>query len=67
MFTRRTAALRLVQMAAGGSLGEAAGFLGLASEARVYSSAGFVHTGASRQPDPQGFETALRSHCDPQS
>jgi hypothetical protein len=61
MFTRRTAALRLVQMAAGGSLGEAAGFLGLASEARVYSSAGFVHTGASRQPDPQRFETALRS------
>ena len=61
MFTRRTAALRLVQMTAGGSLGDAAGFLGLASEARVYSSAGFVHTGASQQPDPWGFENALRS------
>ena len=66
MFTRRTAALRLVQMVAGGSLGEAAGFLGIAStdttwenKARVYSGAGFVHAGAGRQPDPQGFETAL--------
>jgi hypothetical protein len=66
MFVRRTAALRLVQMVTGGSLGEAAGFLGIAStdttwenKARIYSGAGFVHTGASRQPDPQGFETAL--------
>jgi hypothetical protein len=66
MFIRRTAALRLVQMIAGGSLGEAAGFLGIAStdttwenKARIYSGAGFVHTGASRQPDPQSFETAL--------
>jgi hypothetical protein len=66
MFVRRTATLRLVQMVAGGSLGEAAGFLGIAStdttwekKARIYSGAGFVHTGASRQPDPQGFETAL--------
>jgi hypothetical protein len=66
MFVRRTAALRLVQMVAGGSLGEAAGFLGIAStdttwenKARIYSGAGFVHTGASRQPDPQGFENAL--------
>jgi hypothetical protein len=68
MFIRRTAALRLVQMAAGGSLGEAAGFLGIAStdttwenKARIYSGAGFVHTGASRQPDPRSFETALIS------
>lgn len=66
MFVRRTAALRLVQMVAGGSLGEAAGFLGIAStdttwenKARIYSGAGFVHTGARRQPDPQSFETAL--------
>jgi hypothetical protein len=59
IFTRRTAALRLVQMAVGGSLGDAAAFLGLASESRAYSSAGSVHTGASKQPDPQGFETAL--------
>jgi rubredoxin len=66
MFIRRTAVLRLVQMAAGGSLGEAAGFLGIAStdttyesKGRIYSGAGVVHTGASRQPDPLGFETAL--------
>jgi hypothetical protein len=66
MFVRRTAVLRLVQMVAGGSLGEAAGFLGIAStdttwenKARVYSGAGFVHSAASRQPDPQCFETAL--------
>ena len=45
---RRTAALRLVQMAAGGSLGEAAGFLGIASRAR-------------RQPELPGFETALEA------
>ena len=68
MFVRRTAALRLVQMVAGGSLGEAAGFLGIAStdttwenKPRIYSGAGFVHTGASRQPDPRVFETALSS------
>jgi len=68
MFVRRTAVLRLVQMVAGGSLGEAAGFLAIAStdttwesKARIYSGAGFVHAGAGRQPDPQGFETALSS------
>lgn len=68
MFPRRTAALRLVQMVAGGSLGEAAGFLGIAStdttwenKARIYSGAGFVHTGSIRQPDPRSFETALSS------
>lgn len=66
MFVRRTAVLRLVQMVAGGSLGEAAGFLGIAStdtarqsKGRIYAGAGIVHTGASRQADPQGFETAL--------
>ncbi len=55
-------------MVAGGSLGEAAGFLGIAStdttwenKARTYSGAGFVHTGAIRQPDPRSFETALSS------
>jgi TniQ len=68
MFTRRTAVLRLVQMVAGGSLGEAAGFLGIAStdttwlgKSRIYSGAGYVHTGAREQPDPLGFETALNA------
>jgi TniQ protein len=66
MFTRRTAVIRLVQMVAGGSLGEAAGFLGIAStdttwesKGRIYTGAGSVHTGAKRQLDPLGFETAL--------
>lgn len=44
------------------ALGEAAGFLAITStdtKARIYSGAGFVHTGATRQPDPRSFETAL--------
>jgi hypothetical protein len=64
MFTRRTAVLRLVQMVAGGSLGEAAAFLGIATalttwQGRIYSGAGHVHSGARQQPDPLAFETAL--------
>ncbi len=64
MFVRRTAVLRLVQMAAGGSLGEAAGFLGIATartawQGRIYSGAGHVHTAARQQPDPHRFENAL--------
>lgn len=67
-FIRRTAALRLVQMAAGGSLGEAAGFLGIAStdatwsgKSRIYTVTGRVHTAARQQADPLGFETALQA------
>ena len=64
MFTRRTAVLRLVQMVAGGFLGEAAAFLGIATtlaafQGRIYSGAGHVHSGARQQPGPLGFETAL--------
>jgi hypothetical protein len=64
MFIRRTAVLRLVQMVAGGSLGEAATFLGIATtltawQGRIYSGAGHVHSGARQQPDPLGFEAAL--------
>jgi hypothetical protein len=64
MFARRTAVLRLVQMVAGGSLGEAAGFLGTATaratwQGRIYSGAGHVHTAARQQPDPHRFENAL--------
>jgi len=66
MFTRRTAVLRLVQMVAGGSLGEAAAFLGIATnpatfQSRIYSGAGHVHSGARQQPGPLSFETALTS------
>jgi hypothetical protein len=70
ILARRTAALRLVQMVAGGSLADAAGFLGISpgdggtwprSGGRIYSSAGTVHSGARQQPDPGGFEAGLRS------
>jgi len=66
MFIRRTATLRLVQMTAGGSLGEAAAFLGIATtrttwQGRIYSGAGHVHTAARQQPDPRRFENALTS------
>jgi hypothetical protein len=66
MLIRRTAALRLVQMAAGGSLGEAAGFLGIAAtgttwerKGRIYAGAGHVHARSRQQPGPGGFEDAL--------
>ena len=66
MLVRRTAALRLVQIVAGGSLGEAAGFLDIAStdtawtgKSGIYSGVGHVHTRARQQPDPLGFEIAL--------
>jgi hypothetical protein len=55
MLTRRTAVLRLVQMVAGGSLGEAAGLLGIAGtdstwlrKSRIYSGAGHVHSNARK-------------------
>jgi hypothetical protein len=67
-FTRRAAALRLVQMVVGGSLGEAAGFLGIAStdttwrgKSGIYTAAGRVHVTARQQPHPLGFETALHA------
>ena len=53
-------------MVAGGSPGEAAGFLGIAStdttwagKSGIYTGVGHVHTGARQQPDPRGFEAAL--------
>jgi hypothetical protein len=68
VLARRTAALRLVQMTAGGALAEAAHYLGIsdgdgsrATEGRIYSSAGTVHSGARQQTDPSGFEAGLRS------
>ena len=67
-FVRRTAVLRLVQMAAGGALGEAARFLGITSAdftwssmSGIYTGVGHVHTGARKQPDPLSFETALKA------
>lgn len=68
MLTRRTAALRLVQMVAGGPLGEAAGFPGIAAtdstrprKSRIYSGAAHVHSNARKQPDPLAFETAFQA------
>jgi hypothetical protein len=66
-FTRRTASLRLVQMVAGGSLGEAARFLGIGSAdvtwpgASAYGGAGRVHASARQQPGPLGFDVALEA------
>jgi hypothetical protein len=66
MFVRRTAVLRMVQMVAGGSLGEAAGFLGIADtnstwlvQGRIYSGAGHVHSTARNHSDPLAFDAAL--------
>jgi hypothetical protein len=66
---RRTAALRLVQVIAGGSLAEAAEFLGISSgygpwrrsSGRVYSPAGLAGSLASQLPDPLSFETGLKT------
>ena len=66
-FIRRTAALRLVQMAAGGSLSDAALLLGIASAGTawpgygIYAGAGQVHSGARKQHGPLSFENALEA------
>src|SRR5260370_910113 len=67
-FTPRPAALKLVHMAAGGSLGAAPRFLGIASpdktwhrKSGTYTVTGRVHTATSQQTDPLGFETALQA------
>jgi hypothetical protein len=55
-------------MTAGGSLAQAAHYLGISTgdgsrptEGRIYSSAGTVHSGARQQHDPCDFEAGLRS------
>ena len=66
-FIRRTAALRLVQMVAGGSLHDAAQYLGIASAGTawpgygIYAGAGHVHSGARKQHGPLAFENALEA------
>ncbi len=65
---RRTAAIRLVQIVAGGSMGEAAQFLGIPTtgiqQGRVYSGAGHVHAWARARVDPQQFDAALHALAD---
>ncbi|NUW39087.1 hypothetical protein [Nonomuraea rhodomycinica] len=59
---RRTVMLRPVQMISGGSLGDAAAFLGIVSDSRngsVYAAAGAVHSWARRSPDPQAFNDSV--------
>lgn len=67
-FIRRTAAVSLVQMAAGGSLGEAAEYLGITSngtawigKSGIYTMAGRVHVAARQQADPLCLDTALQA------
>ncbi len=58
---RRTAAVRLVQMVAGGSLGDAAIFLGVNPSRLQYTRATDVHRWARTQQDPLAFERALQT------
>jgi hypothetical protein len=58
---RRTAAVRLVQMIAGGSLGEAAQFLDINPTGKQFVSAPYVHRWAREQADPHQFDTALHT------
>jgi hypothetical protein len=66
-FIRRTAALRLIQMVAGGSLSDAAQLLGIASAGTavpgygIYTGAGHVHSGTRKQHGPLSFENALEA------
>ena len=66
-FIRRTAALRLAQMVAGGSLSDAAQLLGIASAGTalpgygIYTGAGHVHSGTRKQHGPLSFENALEA------
>jgi hypothetical protein len=65
---RRTAALHLCQMAAGGSVRQAAIQLGLpdtqTAHYRCYSSVGAVHAWARQRSNPHEFEAALHDLAD---
>ena len=56
---RRTAALFLCQLAASGSLADAAELLGLPNPDRAYTGAKFVQRWARARPDPREFENAV--------
>jgi hypothetical protein len=61
---RRTTTVRLVQIIAGGSLGEAAEYLGINPTGKQYVSSERVHRWARNQPDPREFEAALHALAD---
>lgn len=58
---RRTVSVRLIQMIAGGSLGEAAQFLGINHTGKQYTTATNIHRWARSLPDPHQFEAALHA------
>jgi hypothetical protein len=58
---RRTAAVCLVQMAAGGSLGDAAEYLGINPHRTQFTTASAVRSWARTQTDPAGFDSALHA------
>src|SRR5260370_28537466 len=66
-FRRRTAAVGLAQVAAGGPLHDAAQCLGIASAGTawpgygIYTGASHVHSGARKQYGPLSFENALEA------
>jgi hypothetical protein len=66
MFIRRTAVLRLVQMVAGGSLGEAAGFLGIASADTTWLGKGRIYSGQASSTAGPG-SNPIRSASRPRS
>ena len=61
---RRTAAVRLVQMVAGGSLGDAAEFLGINPDRTQYKQASDIRLWAHIQHDQLSFDTALHILAD---
>jgi hypothetical protein len=61
---RRTAAVRLVQMVAGGSLGDAAEFLGINPDGTQYKQASDVRLWGDIRPNQLSFETALHTLAD---
>lgn len=61
---RRTAAVCLVQMAAGGSLSDAAEFLGINPHRTNFTAATAVRSWAKTQTDPAGFNSALHALAD---
>lgn len=58
---RRTAAIALCQLAAGGSVAKAANLLGMRDPQRAQTSFKLVQRWAAAQPDPRAFENAVHA------
>ncbi|WP_420312220.1 TniQ family protein [Streptomyces sp. YS-B37] len=61
---RRNASVRLAQLTLGGSLDEAAAFLGIPTKPRAGSETAHVHRWAHTQVDPFDFDNALEALAD---